>query len=1009
MIIITDTIFKKTLKPFITWKIQKGFRITTLYRGSGLAGTSFAELKDTLQKIYNSENAKGIAPDYLLIVGDVNRIPVSEAVSNTTDLYYSTFDGPGDYLPELFTGRLPVADTTELKSVINKLIQYEKFEFADSNRFYSRTLASAGDDGLYADYMNGQLRYAEKYYLNPSNKINNHIFYYDQSASARDFIIKLFNSGLGFVNYSGHGDAEGWLSPSFKSADVLQLTNKNMYPFVISNACRTGQYSIPGSFGNTLLKSADKGAVGFIGCSNDSYWSEDFYWTVGTGVVSADPKYEETGLGAYDRLFHRSGEKASDWYVTAGQINYAGNLSVMASTSSKKKYNREIYKQMRDPTMIPYKVSPYTFLISLPDTLPNGIRSFSMTIDPFAYIAISHFDTLWDASYASPSGAVTLEIPGISNDSCLIVVSGQNMIPVIKKVYISTINREYINLTNASVNDMAGNNDGIADYGENIALALNVSNLGLTPAGGLYAKVTSSSSEWFTIISDSVYIGTLKEQTDTLLDNQIIIKINELVPDRSVITLNVKLKDHLTEKNYTVDIALHAPSLKILNCVIDDSAFGNGNHMADPGESLNLDVRILNSGSSAASGTLYVTNTPEGVTVHNYSTATGIIMPGEIKSVLIPVTVSPLTVKGSQFEISFMADCDPYFANNLFSISVGANRESFEYQTFTMLPWINNFSNPWTITSGEASEGYYSARSGVISHNSESKLAIIVNVPYPDSVTFMYKVSSEKNWDLLIFLVNGVQKFVASGDTGWILAKAAVEEGFNLLEWIYRKDVTVTSGSDCAWLDNLVFPINALNRTDLKAAKIISPDIGKKLGMETISAEVINLGTDTVRQFNMAYQVNINTPVTQLFNNEIKPGDTAIVSFTTPANLSFNGLYNLKIYGFGNNDSYLLNDTAKLTIINTAVEKINIPGQFIKIMPNPFSDRFRISFDANSFDDVRFTIINLTGVSVWEEKREIVPGENNITITPGSLAPGYYTLIIRGKTIFSSSGIIKSQ
>ena len=75
-------------------------------------------------------------------------------------MYYGEFDGNGDYIPEMFIGRLPVADTTELKAAVSKIIQYEKFQFADTNKFYSRALVSAGYDAGYANYMNGQLKYA---------------------------------------------------------------------------------------------------------------------------------------------------------------------------------------------------------------------------------------------------------------------------------------------------------------------------------------------------------------------------------------------------------------------------------------------------------------------------------------------------------------------------------------------------------------------------------------------------------------------------------------------------------------------------------------------------------------------------------------------------------------------------------------------------------------------------------------------------------------------------------
>jgi len=1009
MIILTDTAFRKDLKPFLEWKTQKGLRITTLYRGQGLAGNSFSELKDTLLKIYRSEESRGVPPEYLLIIGDVNRIPISEGTSNYTDLYYSTFDGTGDYLPEMFTGRLPVTDTAELRAVLKKLIQYEKFEFADTNKFYTRSLLSAGNDAGYATYMNGQLKYAEKYYINSSNKIENHIFYYPASTGARDSIIKLFNYGVGFVNYSGHGNTYGWLGPSVTSDDVVKFKNKSMYPFVISNACLTGQYTIANSFGNTLIKSNEKGAVGFIGCSNDSYWNEDFYWSVGVGAISADPKYEETGLGAYDRLFHISGEKASNWYISMGQINYAGNLAVTASTTHRKKYYWEIYNLMGDPSIIPYIGVPDTFNVPLPDTLPAGIRSLSLTIEPYSYIAVSHFDTLWDASYASPSGAVTLDIPEKSNDSCLIVLTGQNKIPLIKKVYIKDYSKEYINLSNLELNDISGNNNGKADYNEKIYLKLTLSNLGLAPATNLYIKISSSSQEWLSVLNDSLFIGTLDARSDTVIDGQILLQTASFIPDRSFVTLKIKIGYSSTEKQFDKDIRLYAPVPEILKCIINDTLSGNGDYIADPGETLNLIVKVKNSGSSPVSGILKITNSPSGVDFHVNSVPTGILIPGVTQDLIVPVTLSPAVKKGSLIEINFLADCDPYFYAKTIQIPVGKILESFEYQSFNIFPWINDKTYPWTIISGESYDGNFSACSGAIPNNSESILKLNVNIPQSDTIKFMYKVSSEKNYDLLILRKNGKQIFTASGETEWIEKKIDIQEGFNLLEWIYKKDQSIYSGSDCAWIDFIRFPSTAFNKIDLKTGKIISPAVDKKLDKEVISAEIINLGIDTIKQFNLAYIINNRPPITEKFTRTIKPGDTVTVSFATLADMWVSGINVIKVYSFNNADAYLNNDTASVTIINTPVEEIRDPLNYLRVFPNPFNDRTNITIGSNSYEYVEAELINVTGNTVWKGRFELIPGDNIITIIPGSIPSGFYTLRIKGKIVTGSVRLIKAE
>jgi hypothetical protein len=1008
MIIVTDPAFKKNLQPYFKWKTQKGFKLTTIYKGTNLS--TYAQLKDTISKIYNSATSVDPAPEYLLIIGDVNRIPVADGTTEVSDMYYGEFTGNGDYIPDMYVGRLPVADTNQLKNVIGKIIQYEKFQFADTNKFYKRALVTAGNDGGYYPYMNGQVKYAVTNYLNPANKIDGYSFYYPQASSAIDSIKKLIKKGLSFINYTGHGDVSGWISPALRSTDVPLLTNKNMYPFVISNACMTAMYNNSGSFGNTMIVTANKGAVGYIGCSNNSYWDEDYFWAVGVGPVNGDPKYSETGLGALDRLFHTHGESSSDWYLSMGQVNYAGNLAVSESTSIYKKYYWETYTLLGDPSTIPYIGTPDTLKISIPDTLPNGIKSLSLTIPPFAYMAVSHFDTLWDASYASPSGSVVLNMPGLSNDSCLIVITGQNKIPVIKTVrFAEIVNKEYINLTTSSINDVAANNNGVADFGESLFIKLIINNLGQAGASGLYAKL-STNSNLVTINNDSEWIGTLNGKSQINLPTCFGITISNFVTDKDFITFNLKLADSKAVKNYTIDIGVHAPVLELVNCLIDDSVTGNSNMIAEPGETFNLIFKISNTGTSNIAGTLKILNHPSQVTINNPVVSTGLFLNGS--STLVPVSVKLASniPRGGSFDIITLLDCSPYVKNKVFTIPIGKTLESFEYQKMTIFPWINSGTYPWTIVSGQATEGQYSARSGVIPNLAASKLKMTVNVPVSDTIRFSVKVSSELNYDFLTFTLNGSIMFKISGEVDWTQKKFALKEGFNLLEWSYEKDYSESKGSDCAWLDNIIFPTVAFINKDLKTNKIVTPQIGKNYNQEQISAEVVNLGTDTLKSFNLAYQVNSNTPVIQNFVKKINPADTQVVSFNQTANLFGNGTYIVKVFGSNNSDLYLKNDTVQITLLNTGIFDISGKTDYkIKISPNPFRLAFRMEFESTINEDITISIIEVSGKLVWEEKSSIVPGINSVIVYPDGLLPGLYTLRITGKSTLKAARIIKIE
>ena len=1017
MVILTDTIFKKQLAPLLKWKTQKGFKVSVLYRGTGLAGNSTTELKDTLTKIYKSATTSDPPPEYLLIVGDINRIPTwtpSGSSGNSTDMYYGEFNGNGDYIPEMYIGRLPVADTFELSSVVKKIIQYEKFEFADTNNFYRRAMATAGNDTNFIKYMNGQVHYAVTNYLTKENNIDEFHISYPASAevSSMDSVKKVINNGVSFINYSGHGSSDGWLFTAtgtnyyLKFSDVARLTNRNMYPFVISNACRTAQFGNAASLSNRLVLADNKGAIGFIGCSNDSFWDEDYYWSIGARIPIVSPSYLEGTLGAYDHLFHSHGEPASEWYYTMGQINFAGNMSVSTSSSANKKYYWETYNLVGDPTITPIIGKPDSFRISIPDTLPNGIKSLTMSLNPFAYMAVSHFDTLWDASFASPSGTINLVLPGVSNDSCLIVITGQNKIPLIKKVYFSNIKKEFINLTSTGINDSQGNNDGRVDFGENFYLKLNLKNLGLTDANNLYAKITSGSPS-LTIKNDSVWIGSLAAGSSIEINEGPDMTISGNIRDLGSATLDLILRDKLIEKHFPVDIIVHAPDVHIVSCIIDDSETGNGNHIADPGETIKLVFRVSNEGSSNISGLFNVISNDEGVKVTGNDIKSGLLQFGDTTDISIEVKISETMQSGNFFSVVSTLDCFPFTDSRNFLFRVGRVRETFESMSFKIFPWINLSQIPWTLTSSESFDGNVSARSGLISHNDKSSLVLKTVYPAADSISFYYKVSCEQNYDFFSFLINDTEVLKNSGEVGWTKAAFPVKAGINKFNWVYRKDNSVSAGSDCAWVDMIDFSQTGSLKyiqKDLQMVAIASPGRADYYGDEIVTVRLLNGGRDTINGFNLAYVINDDLPVFQSFDDKLFPsGDTATVAFRTRANMSKYGFYKITAYALRNNDDYPLNDTAFVTIENTDI------SNSYTLYPNPFRDEFSLYLNSRGSEKLEISLINIRGEIVYRTDRVVYSGKNEIKFSNLKLSPALYYLNIRGATINKTMTVMKAN
>jgi len=1003
MIILTDSTFRKCLEPLYKWKTQKGFKLNILYRGKGTTGSTYSEMKDAISRVYSEALANGHAPEYLLIIGDISRIPYY-GTDNITDMYYGETDGGSDYLPDMYIGRIPAPDTNSVKIAVEKILQYERFEFAGTNNFYSKALVFAGKDATYAGYMNGQIRYAHDNYLNTAGNISERHFFYPEGATKKDSILKLITEGLSFINYTGHGSQFGWLHVDIKSSDIRLLKNQNMYPFIISNACRTAQFDDTTSFGNKMLLSREKGAIRFIGCSNDSYWDEDFIWAVGPGTPDPDPKYSLTGLGAYDRLFHTHDELPSDWYISLGQVNYAGNLAVSSSSSLKKKYYWETYTVLGDPSLIPYIGIPQPFTITIPDTLPNGIKSLSLTADPFSYVAVSHAGQLWDATHASPSGAVVLDMPGISNDSCLVVITGQNRIPLIKTVHFADINDEYVNLSGSGIDDIAGNNNKKADYGETVNLMVKISNLGLKPANDLSASI-SSSSTWVTINKNNALIGTLAAKSEITLSDNFSLTIADNVPDMGIIPVDLTLRDSKTEKKYRIDFNVHSPALEIINCIIDDSVNGNNNNVADPGEEFDLVFQVKNYGSSNTSGRITVSSLDPKLEIIDSDVKSGVLQFGEITTIPVAVKLSQTAQHGDYLSLLTRLDCNPYIVDKNFQFRVGRIRESFESASFEVYPWINLSAKPWVISTANTFDGVFSARSGNISHNSSSVLILRTFFPEPDTLRFYFKVSSELTYDYFQFNLNGSEIVRRSGETNWIRQSVPVPAGYNKMEWIYKKDNSVSQGADAAWIDLIDFSgsarVNYIQK-DLEVARIITPVQKEIYGQEAVSVKVLNVGTDTLNGFKLAYSINNKYPVIQSFKNKIAPyQDSVTVVFDRKADMDLGGIYEISVFGYENEDDYMLNDTLKIKVVNAEIE------ESLTVFPNPFAEHLNVSVNSRIFRRARISLTNLAGKEVFVEERELAEGENQITINTSNISPSMYVLQITGTGFSKAMPLIK--
>ncbi len=432
MLILCPTTCTTFIQPFVTWKSQQGIitSVQTVGSGGDLANNA-ATIKTYLQGVWDAATADNPAPTYLLIVGDISGtvgIVTNTGATGThpTDLTYARLSGT-DYLPELYYGRFSASTLLELSQVISKTVTYEKTQMPDLSYLGKAVLIGGADPDHGPVEANGQVNYGTFHYFNNTNGVTTNAYLYPASETSDAAIIANANEGRGFMNYTAHAWEGGWGDPLFDTTDVLGMSNLNKYGVMVGNACLTGKFDVASCFGEALLRRALRGAVGYIGASNNTYWSEDYWWAVGnkTPQAAAHP-YDATKLGAFDAMFHTHGEAQDDWATNLGQTVYMGNSAVQQSSSGRKDYYWEVYNIMGDPSLTTYTRVPSAMSVSHTTYLTPQITNTVAVNTGVAYalVGISRDGVRITGGYANSSGVYTAGIyPGSVSEYTLTVTA----------------------------------------------------------------------------------------------------------------------------------------------------------------------------------------------------------------------------------------------------------------------------------------------------------------------------------------------------------------------------------------------------------------------------------------------------------------------------------------------------------------------------------------------------------------------------------------------------------
>ena len=965
MLIVANPMFTDALQPFIEWKTKMGYYLTVAYTDE--IGSSSDEIKTWVHNEYNTGLANGNAPDFVVFVGDVQQVPASttgSASGRKTDLYYASVDG--DMFPEMYYGRLSATNAAQLTSQLDKILYYEKYEFATPEYLDDVTLIAGADASNNPAYGQPTINYGTENYYNTEHGYDDiNVYLTNYSGCYDDERIR-----VSFINYTAHCAENVWANPPLSINDVNNFDNPNEYPIAVGNCCMSADFGYGECIGEAWMRAANKGGAGYIGSSPSSYWKGDMYWSVGAWPMPSSggytPTFEETTMGAYDGAW-------GDTYYCLDALVFVGNLAVSEADAQSWNldaaplYYWQAYNTLGDPSMMPYNTQASDNDVNHMDILPIGVNQYEVSAEPGSYVAITKDGTIHGTAYVDESGVAMVDLdPIMDAGDVSIVVTKSQYIPYMAIVQAAALEGPFLSISNY----VFDNGTTAVDYGSSVSLDITIKNLGTETSDDVTITLSGDDAYCTLTSNATISVGSIAPDETITIEDAYSFDIADFVDDMYTVDFDVDIEGtskEIWESNITFDI--YAPVPAFGTYTIDDAS-GNNNGRIDAGETVDITIQTLNNGHAASpAGSLAVASSSSFITVNTSSVDVSAIDASGMQEVTFTITAEDNTPIGTLIDIQLDYSAEDYSATYTLQEIIGLVTEDFESGDFTSFDWQMN-DHPWTIVDAdEAYEGEHAAKSGSISGNQQSTLELAYSVVATGDLSFYYKVSSESGYDKLKFYIDGAVQDDWSGDVAWSQAIYSVSAGDHVFKWEYMKDGSVDGGEDCAWLDNIVFPATA-SSTLTAAFSVDETDPCDGTSVNFTSTSIGDVST-------WSWTFEGGDPATSTEENPE-------VSYETAGNYDVT----LVVTDADNNTAEIVKDDF-ITVHNcTGIDNIEAA---IHLYPNPNNGNFYL--DIQGMDHADMKIMNSIGRIVYQENDMTI--DNSMKeIDLSNEAKGIYMIIV---------------
>ena len=607
------------------WRRRQGYTVQVVT--TAITGTTNSAIKTWLTNQYNFSDPP---LEFVTLVGDASGAVVIptfrenySGYSGEGDHSYTTLDG-GDVLSDVHLGRLSVTSTSQLQTVVDKIVQYETDPDMSQTDWFT-TAGLTGDpssSGYSCIFVN---QFVKEQLLDLGYTRIDTIW----SPNYLTQMLATINQGESLFTYRGYIGMSGMASGHIES-----LGNGRQLPYAVIMTCATGSFwSDTTCRSEAFLRAANGGGIA----------------SIGTATSGTHTRYNNCIFMAVNHGVLKTGDQRVGPSLTRGKLslykNYWDNESdkvwVWCTWNS----------LMGDPATEIFTAVPQTIAVDYPAQVALGANALPVSVTqggaplPGARVAIYQEGSVTGFAYTDLSGQVLLPLAGATTGDVLVTVTGQNLYPHLGQTAVGSVTRS-LDFDALTISEVSGNGDDLANAGETLDLQVRLRNHGISAVTAAtaellstlpYLSILDATASYGTVMAGGTATGTFRVQ------------MASDAPGGETAGLRLDATGSGGAWTSLVPLTIHGPW-----GAFNRFTFGGPGGDLDPGESGSVSFDLANAGNlitNGVTGTLSCNS--QWITVTDANGAWGSINPGGA------------VAQSNVFAIDIATDCYPGHQANL--------------------------------------------------------------------------------------------------------------------------------------------------------------------------------------------------------------------------------------------------------------------------------------------------------------------------------------------------------